>query len=299
MWRGVLLLIAALGISAAAPEKSAGEPAKAEDHQQSAKPPAIPAKVTDHPSANHAEGAAERCPHTDNPSFDCNSITAQADLDQARQAKRAANLFLVELFVSFFTLCAASAAAAFAWSASRAGHDANRPWLEFEISGLLPFSISAKEAVFTLELDISNRGKSPAINMMPIMELHAFSASVKRPERAAIAQRSIERRLHAKDFRRFKMGRTIFPKEKATEKVLSDKVSEADIANARGDPPGRVIYQIGIGIRYRFGRRRFGYTINSYEVKIQTGEPNYSPNAENRIQRQHMSLADCDLGYAR
>jgi len=218
---------------------------------------------------------------------------------QAHQAERAANLFVAELTISFLTLFVVGVAAGFAYSAARAGHDANRPWLEIQLSQFTPFHVGASGADFTGELKIWNRGKSPATYVKPLLQLFVFNVEMDRSERAAIAQRTIENLLRTKDGKRHKTGRTIFQKNEPTDIMLSGEVSEVEIAHARGTSLGQAIYQIAVGVRYKFGWLRSGYTVNSYELRLRIGDISYIPNVQTSVGVEHIGLIDCEIGYAR
>lgn len=243
--------------------------------------------------------APKGCPGTDFPRLDCSAIAAEASVMQAREASSATTLFECELLVSFLALCAAGAAATFAWSASRAAHDSNRPWLEFSEGVKRPFRVSINCAEFELEINLFNRGKSPATNVVVLTELLAVNPSVGDITASAEAKRKLISCLKAADKRRVAIGVTIFPKEMATPGKASAKIDAGAISAARGNPPGQARFYVAIGVRYRLGRsNRFGYTVNVYALHLSTGDVDYAEGQTTSVLPNQWELVDRWIGSA-
>jgi hypothetical protein len=150
----VALIAAALSLGAA--------PKQQPHPQQQTKAAKQPAPVAQQETA--AGGQQTGCPGTSIPERPCNDVTAIA-------ADRQANLIHGSNIISLITAAVAGAAAAFAWSAASAGHNANRPWVVFD--NLMPDGPDAPwkgpdgiehPMATALRMTVRNCGPLPAID---------------------------------------------------------------------------------------------------------------------------------------
>jgi hypothetical protein len=152
------------------------QPAKAENDKANA---VATAKADKH-APGAADDKAQRCPGTQYPNLKCEAISAQSDLETARQSLRQANqsarqgdLFRTEIAISFLTMCAAFAAAGFAAVAARATRDTVKAFIKVEDAHLvidLEPSICGSSTPaggpttynYTFKVTVSNIGRSVA-----------------------------------------------------------------------------------------------------------------------------------------
>lgn len=123
MGRGSCLVAFAAAVIALPTVQARSEPTQSDWRQQDA----VGAVAANAHPVHATDRDAKGCLGTQYPWMSCDAISAQADLEQARQSLRQANqsarqsdLFRTEVLISFLTMIAAIAAAAFAAKAARA-----------------------------------------------------------------------------------------------------------------------------------------------------------------------------------
>lgn len=294
MRRVLLAVLVAVALSGGAPKQSNNHESGPQQHQGQA----TPTVLAKQPATIAANQPANGCPGTQYPGLKCEAISAEMAVQDHRQSVRQTQLFTAEIFITLLTLIVVAIAAGFARSASIAGHDANRPWIELAEGDIRPFHVSKDAAKFKADFHLFNRGKSPATNVVTLMVLMPFHPATDRLKRAEAAKRAVEQLLMDKSKRSRKVGITIFPKAKPTTQYVADEIDAGQIKKARGDPLGQVSFQIGVGVRYRFGRR-FCYTVMSYDVVLSTGDIDFSEGHETAILPHYIQLFDCWVGYAK
>lgn len=128
-------------------------------------------------TADAANDEPKGCPGAQYPRLNCASISAQADLEQARTAEvqarqsvRQGNLFTAEVVISAMTMIAAIAAAAFAAVAARAARNTviafvkvedARLVVEFRRGGCM-LDVDGNVCFLSLECAVTNVGRSIA-----------------------------------------------------------------------------------------------------------------------------------------
>ena len=155
-------------------------------HQQET---AAPAPVPHSPNAPSADGAKKECYPGSEVGVSCDGISAQAAVDQARDADKQAASLDWQLRVSGATLLAAAAAAIFAWSAAyhtkrganaaisqaeiarEIGDEQNRPYIMTDTLQNAHFTKSKFYNVYyergvAFSIIVRNCGTTPAVNVV-------------------------------------------------------------------------------------------------------------------------------------
>ena len=139
-----------------------------------------PAKPAAAPEPNHPpspDQTGKHCYGTSQPWLSCDAISAQAAINQARDADKQArdadkqaSVVWWQFGVGALTLAAAVAAAIFAWRAAHhtrrsadAAHEANRPWIDVSII-IDGISVAYNKTGYDLNIALTfyNDGNSPA-----------------------------------------------------------------------------------------------------------------------------------------
>lgn len=172
-----------------------------------------------------------------------------------------------------------------------AAHDANRPWLQLEImrTGALHFGPAG--ASIEIEVATHNRGDSPATDVLLVADLvpirvgwwHTNTGQAVGAVRRIIHQTGPARIGGAIRFQ----GQT--PRETVRATVSNAEILAVEVA-------GEAIYEVGIGVRYRFGDR-IGATVQSYTI-TDTASPKREIYGGTDIPAQRIHLVDTNAGYA-
>lgn len=162
-----------------------GEQGRAADKQHRHKQAASqPAPIPQPPNAPPAEQAKKECYPGSGVAISCDGISAQAAVDQARDADKQAATVWWQFGVSAATLAAAVAAAAFAWSAAyhtkRSADSAilsQRPWLDLAVS-VQGVALIENGLEVRVKVVVNNIGNTPATNIKVHLTGHLLDTTI-------------------------------------------------------------------------------------------------------------------------
>jgi len=168
MARGLWFVALAAGALASVGAQASSEAAKPEHTHANAVAPVAADKY----AADAANEQRKGCPGTQYPRLNCDAISAQTNLEQARQSERQTaqivrqiDLFRVELIISALTMVAAFAAAVFAARAATAARATVKAFVEVEQADIfITLENFAFSNVFVrFNIVVNNLGRSTAL----------------------------------------------------------------------------------------------------------------------------------------
>ena len=200
------------------------------------------------------------------PSSDDQSYYAREDLEAQRVmawwtrimgVAAAIGIFLggISIWLIFTTFREAKRAA-------DAAHDANRPWLEIEISGTPNMVVNNGAVEIYFEATIHNRGRSPATNVIVTAAIAVESAS-NFGRVSSLAANLAKKRLDEMYIIALKEGGAVFPTSMATEDYAVEATREYVASQRRGIDDFRIT--LAVAVTYKFSGKECR-TIASYWV---------------------------------
>jgi hypothetical protein len=134
---------------------------KTHTNQQQAKAAGQATAPVQQPNAAHGQ-ASQGCPGTQEARFDCNTVSAIANVRQADAAEWFNNLAVAEIGVGLLTAAVAFFAAKFARDAAAAGHKTLAAFVALERPRVLPSAMGAADdhGMIKVNLGVANLGKS-------------------------------------------------------------------------------------------------------------------------------------------
>ena len=146
--------------------------------------------------------------------------------------------------------------------AADAAHDANRPWLEIEISGTPNMVVNNGAVEIYFEATIHNRGRSPATNVIVTAAIAVESAS-NFGRVSSLAANLAKKRLDEMYIIALMEGGAVFPTSMATEDYAVEATREYVASQRRGIDDFRIT--LAVAVTYKFSGKECR-TIASYWV---------------------------------
>jgi hypothetical protein len=178
--------------------------------------------------------------------------------------------------------------------AADAAHDANRPWIQIEITNKkLHFEETGVRFVGACKF--INRGNSPATNVLAYSQMAAikpFSELTGSVDPALPRAQAVMR-----DWNKSRaLGVSVFPSSEAQHPLVA-MVTPQELDAARDNPAGQARFFLTIIVRYVFGDR-LGETASSFEVRLTWDTVNYNAIPFS-VPPSDIRLQDTYRGYAK